>query len=99
MLTYCYVGVGCRQGCCRHSHQLGSEVRLQPYLTSLPTLNSECRKMPGSMTRLSGKHLATTIQEAQRETAERLHSHINHAATHPVETTLFHCAYVYSIAL
>ena len=29
---------GCRLGCCRHSHQLGSEVRLQPYLTSLPTL-------------------------------------------------------------
>ena len=29
---------GCRLGCCQHSHELGSEIRLQPYSTSLPTL-------------------------------------------------------------
>ena len=36
---------GCRLGYCRHFHQLGSEVRLQPYLTSLPTLMaSNCQQ-------------------------------------------------------
>ena len=29
---------GCRLGCCQHSDELGSEIPLQPYSTSLPTL-------------------------------------------------------------
>ena len=51
---------GCRLGCCRHSHQLGSEVRLQPYLTSLPTLTE--------ILFLSGYYFITTFASVISET-------------------------------